>query len=274
MSILVTGATGNVGRNLVQQLDAAGRPVRALTRDPDAAAFPEGIEVVKGDLADPSSLHETFDGVTALHLLTSQGPANEPLPDPEGLLAMAEKARVRRVTLLWTGVTGPVEEAAKQSGLDWTIVQPGNFMANARLWAEEIRSEDVVREPFADVAHYVVHEADIAAVAAAALTSEGHAGKEYTLVGPEGLTVSQQVAILSQAIGRDLRYEELTEAQAKARMRELGMGEDDIDFVVGWNADPVNEERLAAEADDIEAITGRQPRTFAQWAAEHADEFI
>ncbi|MCC3762032.1 NAD(P)H-binding protein [Glycomyces sp. TRM65418] len=280
MPILVTGATGNVGRHLVGQLAAAGHRVRALTRDPDAAAFPDGVEAVGGDLADPSSLKAAFDGATAVHLLSSHQPANEPpgagevaLAHAGELLAMAEQAGVRRVSVLWTGAQGPVEEAAKQSGLEWTIVQPGNFMANARLWAEDVRTEGVVREPFAQVAHYVVHEADIAAVAAAALTGEGHAGKEYTLVGPEGLTVPQQVAILSQAVGREIRYEELTEEQAEDRMRELGMGDEDIDFIVGWNADQANEDRLAAEAADIAAITGRPPRAFAQWAAEHADAF-
>jgi uncharacterized protein YbjT (DUF2867 family) len=280
MSILVTGATGNVGRHLVNRLAAAGHRVRALTRDPDAAAFPDGVEAVSGDLGDLSSLQAAFDGATALHLLSSHHPANEPpglgevpLPHPEDLLATAEEAGVRRVTVLWTGTIGPVEEAAMRSGLEWTIVQPGNFMANARLWAEDIRTEDVVREPFAHIAHYVVHEADIAAVAAAALTGEGHAGKRYTLVGPEGLTVPQQVRILSQALGREIRYEELTETQAKDRMRALGIDDEDIDFIVGWNADQANEDDLAAAAADIAAITGRPPRTFADWAAEHTGDF-
>lgn len=146
-------------------------------------------------------------------------------------------------------------------------------MSNTMFWAEEIRSEGVVREPFANVAHYVIHEADIAAVAAAALTGQGHAGKDYLLVGPEGLTVPQQVEILSRELDRAIRYEELTEAQAKDRMRGMGMSEETIDFIVGWNSDQDNEERLAAEAADIEAITGRPPRTFADWAADRAADF-
>lgn len=100
MSILVTGATGNVGRHLVRQLTEAGHSVRALTRDPNAAEFPDGVEAVKGDLSDHASLRTAFDGVTALHLLASQGASFDALERPEELLAMAAKAGVERVTVL------------------------------------------------------------------------------------------------------------------------------------------------------------------------------
>lgn len=273
MSILVTGATGNVGRHLVRTLAADGHRVRALTRDPDAADLPEDVEVVRGDLTDLESVAAALEGATALHLLASQGASFDTLEAPEALLEAAEKAGVRRVTVLWNGFHGPVEAAAERSGLEWTIVQPGTFMSNSRYWAEEALAEGVIREPFAEVVHYPVHEADIAAVAAAALTGDGHAGKRYTLTGPDGLTVGQQVEAISRASGRPIRYEELTAEQAKERMRAMGIGEESIEFIVGWNADPENERRLAAESADIAAITGAPPRTFARWAQENAAVF-
>jgi len=153
MTFLVTGATGNVGRHLVAQLAAAGHPVRALTRDPGSARFPEGVEAVGGDLTDLASFQDALEGVTGIHLLTTIGSSNTTLPNGADIAAAAVKAGVRRATVLWNGYQGAVEEAVEASGLEWTHLQPGEFMSNARTWAEEIRSNGVVREPFGLIAH-------------------------------------------------------------------------------------------------------------------------
>lgn len=271
MTILITGATGNVGRHLVEQLAAAGHPVRALARDPSAVRFPEGVETVAADLGDLAAFEAAFEGVTGLHLLTALGSTNETLPNSTEIAAAAVKAGVRRVTTLWNGYRGPVEEAVEASGLEWTHLQPGEFMSNAVTWAEEIRAEGVVREPFGLIAHAPTHPADIAAVGAAALTTGEHAGQSYLLTGPEALTVPDQVAAIGEAIGRELRFEGLTEEQGRERMRAMGMSDEAVDYVLGWRADPPA--WTAEPSGLVERVTGRPARTFAQWAREHADEF-
>ncbi|MCD0444037.1 NmrA family NAD(P)-binding protein [Glycomyces sp. A-F 0318] len=271
MAILVTGATGNVGRHLVARLAAAGHPVRALTRDPAAARFPEGVEAVAGDLTDRASVEAALEGATGLHLLTAVGPANLTVPGSAGIAAAAVEAGVRRVTTLWNGYRGPVEEAVEASGLEWTHLRPGEFMSNALTWAEDVRAEGVVREPFGEVAHAPVDVADIAAVAAAALTTGAHAGEAYELTGPEPLTVPDQVAAIAAATGREVRYEPLTEAQGRERMRAMGMDDPAIAYVLGWRAHPPAWTTRASGA--VERVTGRPARTFAEWAREHADAF-
>ena len=271
MTVLVTGATGNVGRHLIAELLAAGRPVRALTRHPERADLPDGVEVVEGDLTVPESLGPALDGATALHLITTGGDGFAPLRTGPDIVKLATAAGVRRVTVLWSGVKGPVEEAVEASGLEWTLLQPVEFMSNALQWAESIRTEGVAREPFGRQRAAVVHEADIAGVAATALLEGGHGGRSYTLTGPEALTVPERVAAIGAAIGRELRYVELTEEEARERMRRLGATEEVVDFVVGWHADPPASAYTVVPT--VEEVTGRPARTFAQWAAEHADAF-
>lgn len=271
MTILVTGATGNLGRHLVEQLAAEGHSVRALARNPDAVRFPAGVETVAADLTDLASVERTLEGTTGLHLLTALGSTNQTVPNAGALLEAAARAGVRRVTTLWNGNRGPVEEAVEASGLEWTHVQPGEFMSNAAIWAEEIRSEGVVREALEHIVHTPTHPADIAAVTATALTTGKHAGQTFLLAGPEALTVPEQVAAIGAAIGRELRFEALTVEQGKQRMREAGVDEQAVDYVMDWHANPP---KWTLEASDlVERVTGRPARTFAQWAEENAAVF-
>ena len=271
MTILVTGATGNVGRHIVQKLAAADRPVRALTRDPADAGLPAGVDVRAGDFTDLASLEAAFEGVTALHLMTTYGPANATVPNSRDLVAAAVKAGVRRVTLLWNGFAGPVEEAVEASELEWTHLRPGEFMSNALGWAEMVRIEGVVRESHGEVGHSPVDVRDIATVAALALTEEGHAGKAYPLTGPEVITVPEQVAAIAAAIGKEVRYEAEGPEGARERMRALGIEEHAIDYVLDWRANPPEFARTVSRT--VEAVTGRPARTFADWARDHADAF-
>lgn len=272
MTILVTGATGNVGRHVVAQLVQAGQRVRALTRNPANANLPEGVEVVYGDLSAPESLAPALHGVTGIHLITFSSEGFGPLQTGPEIVEMALKAGVRRVTVLWSGEKGPVEQAVEASSLEWTYLQPpSEFMSNALMWAESIRSEGVVREPFGNSLDAMIHEADIGSVAAIALTTDGHAGKTYTLTGPEVLTISEKVRAISAAIGRDIQFVELTEEQARERMREKGAQDDVIDFVIGWHANPP--ESAFTVVPTVEEVTGRPARTFTQWVAEHVQHF-
>jgi uncharacterized protein YbjT (DUF2867 family) len=271
MTILVTGATGNVGRHLVGQLAAAGHKVRALTRDPSATRLPDGVEAVAGDFTDLASIEAALEGASGLHLMTTFGPRNETVPNSADIAAAAEKAGVRRVTLLWNGYRGPVEEAFAASGLEVTELQPGEFMSNTLTWAEEVRTTGVVREAFGGVAHAPVHEADVAAVAAVALVDGGHAGKEYPLTGPEALTMADQAAALAAALGREVRFEALSEEEGRERMRALGSDEATIDYVLGWRAAPPAWTQQPSPA--VAQVTGRPATTFAEWAREHVEAF-
>ncbi|WP_440064534.1 NmrA family NAD(P)-binding protein [Streptosporangium sp. OZ121] len=271
MTFLVTGATGKVGRHVVGHLLRAGRRVRALTRDPAGAGLPESVEVVRGDLTDPGTLGPAFDGVEGVHLLTAGGDDYATLRTGPELAGLAEKVGVRRVALLWNGRVGPVEEAFAASGVEWTRLQPVDFMSNTLAWASAIRAEGEVREPFADVPGGVVDEADVGAVSAAVLVRGGHAGRTYVLTGPQTLSRRQRLAAIAEATGRPLRLVELTEEQARRRWRQAGHGEELIELLTSWQRNPPPESTSVSPA--VREITGREPRSFAEWAAEHAAHF-
>lgn len=269
MTYLVTGATGKAGRQVVAALLAAGQRVRALTRDPAKADFPKEVEVVTGDLTKPSSV--PFDGVVGVHLITIGGDDYATLDTGPELVDLARQAGVRRLAVLWNGAPGPVEDAVEASGLEWAWLQPTDFMSNALHLANDIRTHGQVTEPFGDVAAAVVDEADVGAVSAAVLTQDGHAGRAYTLTGPEALTPRQRLAAIGAATRRDLRFVELTEAKARDRWRQQGMSEEMIDVLAAWQGDPPP--HAYTVTGTVERILGRPPRSFAQWAAEHAGDF-
>jgi uncharacterized protein YbjT (DUF2867 family) len=272
--LLVTGATGNVGAEVVRALIDAGEPVRALTRS--AGALPAGVEAVTGDLNRPDSLADALAGVRGVFLL----PGYE---DMDGVLAAIRAAGVERVVLLSgssaaTGDTSNAvtaymmrsEAAVKESGLAWTILRPFGFMSNALRWLDQLREGDVVREPFADVPVAVIDPGDIAAVAASALQADGHEGRTYVLSGPKALLPADRVAILGAAIGRALRLEALSDADARAKMSaEMPAEYVDafFDFYVDGNLDE------SQVQPTVQEILGRAPRTFEQWVAAHADAF-
>jgi uncharacterized protein YbjT (DUF2867 family) len=272
--LLVTGATGNVGAEVVRALIDAGEPVRALTRS--AGALPAGAEAVTGDLNRPDSLSAALAGVSGVFLL----PGYE---DMDGVLAAIRSAGVERVVLLSgssaaTGDTSNAvtaymmrsEQAVQESGVAWTILRPFGFMSNALRWLDQLREGDVIREPFANVAVAVVDPADIGAVAASALRDAGHEGNTYVLSGPQALLPADRVAILGAAIGRELRLEALSDADARAKMTaEMPVEYVDafFDFYVDDNLDE------SQVQPTVEEVLGRAPRTFEQWAAAHADAF-
>ena len=269
--ILVTGATGTVGRELIQQLLEAGHHVRALTRDPSRAHFPAGVEVVAGNLSTPATFASALEGVTGLHLINFDGATYAPLESGAEIIELARKAGVQRVSVLRGGQQGSIEESVQASNLCWTFLQPVEFMANMLEWADSIRTEGTVSAPFGNRRTAIVHEADIAAVAAAALTQDGHAGKTYTITGPEVQTQPQMVRLIGKAIGRELAFVELTEAEARAGWRAAGFSEEFIEFFV-W-AHGNTPEIGYTVVPTVELVTGRPARTFAQWAQEHAGAF-
>ncbi|MEU8803596.1 NAD(P)H-binding protein [Spirillospora sp. NPDC048819] len=272
MTVLVTGATGTVGRHIVAELLRAGESVRALTRDPAKAVLPEGVEVVQGDLADPDGLVPAFDGVTAVHLINFAGDGYAPMETGPQIVDLAVKSGVRRVTLLGGRSEGGLERALAGSDLEWTFLNPVEFMANTlQWWAASVRAEGVVREPFGGRRSSLVHEADIGAVAAAVLTRGGHAGRTLVITGPEAITTAQKVDMLAAATGREIRFAELSEDEARAKWRGEGMTDDLIGFLLDALGNTPVEGRTVSRV--VEEVTGRPARPFSQWAEEHADAF-
>ncbi|QPL94407.1 NAD(P)H-binding protein [Streptomyces clavuligerus] len=271
MTNLVTGATGTVGREIVRELLERGHAVRALTRDPAAADLPAGAEAVRGDLSDPDSLGAALKGVTALHLITFDGPYYTPLETGPRIVALAREAGVRRITVLHGGGPTPLEDAVRAGGVDWTVLVPVEFMANALEWADPVRTADEIAEPFTDRLSAMVHEGDIGAVAAVALTEDGHAGQQYVITGPEALTIRDKTDIIAAARGRAIRLVELSEEAAIARWPAAGHPQDVIDFLLSVYRDTPPEGRTVSGT--VERVTGRPARTFAQWARDHADAF-
>jgi uncharacterized protein YbjT (DUF2867 family) len=285
--ILVTGATGNVGRIVVGQLMEAGVRVRALTRDPGRARFPAGVEVVRGDLAEPDSLAAALEGVERMYLFPVAETARE-------VVARARSAGVRRIVVLSSGaVTSgddnsfhlPVEQAVEASGLEWTHVRPGEFMLNKLwLWGPSIRAERVVRDPFPETAWFPVHERDIADVATAALLEDGHNGAAYTLNGPELISHREQVRAIAAAIGEEIRFEQVTPEEARELyLKQGGFAAESADFLLGfedYGGDEWTPEERAAwdprslpPQPTIKDALGKPARTFAEWATDHAADF-
>ncbi|MFC9324118.1 NAD(P)H-binding protein [Kitasatospora sp. NPDC057015] len=268
--VLVTGATGAVGRLVVAQLLEAGSAVRALARDPATAALPDGVEVVRGDLSDPGTVPTALDGVDGVFLVW-------PFAGVEGLTEVlaAVAGRARRLVYLSSAAVRDHERRAERliarSGLEWTVLRPHAFAANALSWAEGIRSGAVVREPYGAAAAPVVHEGDIAAVAVRALLGEGHAGAIHELTGPESLTRAEQARIIGEVIGRPVRWEEATVGEARQRMSARGWPAEAVDGVLRAQAGAVTDP--LPPTDTVERVTGAPARTFRRWVTDHADAY-
>ncbi|MGW5615518.1 NAD(P)H-binding protein [Streptomyces sp. NPDC003877] len=272
MTILVTGATGTLGRHVVEQLRQVGLTVRALTRTPaEATSLPDDVEVVGGDLAKPQTMAAALDGVSAVHLLGATGHDHTPLQTGPQILGMAAEAGVQRLTVLSPGGEGGLGEAVRDSGMEWTFIWPIDLMSNALGWAEAIRRTAEVREPYANRRTASADEADVAAVAATVLARGGYAGRTLIVSGPEALTPADKVSAIAAATGREIRFTELTDDQARRHWRAEGWPEEGIEFMLHmWATVP---ETVARVTSTVEEVVGRPPRTFAQWAAAHAGAF-
>jgi uncharacterized protein YbjT (DUF2867 family) len=279
--VLVTGSTGRVGRAVIAQLLAAGVPVRALTRRPDAARLPAAVEVVRGDLTVPESLDAGLQGVGTVFLLWTAPPTTVP--------AIVDRlaSHARRVVFLSSPHRTPhpffqqpnpmavlhaeIERLIATAGLASTIIRPGMFASNTlHWWAAPIRDGDVVRWPYGAAETAPIDERDIAAVAARALCEDGHAGGDYVLTGPESLTQAEQVSIIGAAIGRRIRFEELSPEEFR-RETESSWPRPVVDMLLAaWGA---TIGRPAFVTSTVADVVGSPARTFRQWVDDHADAF-
>jgi uncharacterized protein YbjT (DUF2867 family) len=279
--ILITGATGTVGSEVITALlPAQAGHLRVLTRNP-GAVFPDGTEKVVADLGG-SDLAPVLEGVHAVFLLTD---GLHIAAHDQRLVAAAQRAGVQRIVKLSVrnvghDATDPIttlhragEEAIRASGIGWTFLRPTAYMSNALNWAGMIAADQVVYAPFAGGRAAVVDPADIAAVAAACLTQDGHNHRVYELTGPEPLGPADQVAILSRVLGRDLRYAEADPAGSLAQMASYGMPEELAHAIIELfrsTVEPYNSEPTG----DISAVTGRPARSFTDWAQAHRAELL
>lgn len=267
MTILVTGATGNIGRMVVDHLLARGAgPVRALTVNPAKAALPEDVEVVRGSVRRPDSLDGVFDGVRSMYLAPHESTAAE-------VVARARAAGVRHIVALsgereswWGSVCAAVED----SGVPWTQLWPADFVENGESWLPQIRETGVVREPWPDLASTPTAMTDIAEVAAVALIEgDPHVGKRYPLTGPEAISRREWVAALAEATGVPIGFEQVDPEEAVAAL-EPSIGAELADMTVHTVLGMLRESEPAPNTL-VEQITGRPGTTVPAWARTHAD---
>jgi uncharacterized protein YbjT (DUF2867 family) len=271
--IVVTGATGNVGRPLVEVLAAAGEKVTAVSRR--GADVPDGVVSVQADLLRPESLEPALDGADVLFLLTS-GEWHAGGGDLAAVLDVVRARGVPRVVLLssqgvGTGRHSPhLEDAVTGSGVAWTLLRPGGFASNDLAWAGTIRGGRTVFAPFPDVAIPVIDPADIADVAAAVLLDDGHTGRTYELTGPEPVSPRQRVAAIGAALGEEVRLVEQSRAEAAAQMVRF-MPERVVEATLDAIGDPVPAEQRVSP--DVERVLGRSPRAYAEWVGRTVGAF-
>jgi uncharacterized protein YbjT (DUF2867 family) len=280
-NILVIGATGTVGREVVNQLIDTRVNVRALTRSPESARLPQVVEVFRGDLTDPATLVQPLKDVDAVFLVWTA-----PATAAESALKEITGAVPRVVYLSAPHQTdhpffqqvNPVADVHREnerllakSAQQWTILRPGMFATNSLFWwAPTIRAGNVVRWPYAEAPTSPIHERDIAAVAVRTLCEDGHAGNDYVLTGPQSLTQAEQVHIISEVIGRPLRYEELTPDEARQELLPV-MPLFVIDMLLNAFAAALGQP--AYLTSKVAELTGAPARTFREWASDHAAEF-
>ena len=275
--ILVTGATGNVGRLVVDQLLGTGVEIRALTNNPRKANLPAGVEVVERYIGKPDTVQPALDGVDRLYLAPHPKTA-------QAIVEMAVRAGVQRIVDLSS--SGADDEAAgdpagwwfyaveraveSARGLEWTHLRPGEFMLNALGWADSIRAEGVVRAAYGEASYAPLDLVDIAAVAAKALLEDGHHGKKYAMTGPESLSKIEKVRIIGEVLGRELRFVEIGHPEARAEMLALGYG-DAADWLLDGDARMIGHPQPVLPT--VPDLLGRPARTFAEWVRDHADAF-
>jgi uncharacterized protein YbjT (DUF2867 family) len=269
----VAGASGNAGGAVVRALLADGQGVRALVREGRPAS--RGAEPVIGDLNRPETFSEALEGVRGAFLLSGYERMEE-------LLVAMRNAGVERIVLLSSSAapSGDLSNAVARyhieserlvqaSGIQWTFLQPNSFMSNTFRWLPQLRAGDRVRLPFAGVAIATIDPDDLGAVAAAALTGDGHEGRSYRLSGPESLRPPEQVALVAQVLGREVQFEAQSDEEAREEMSGT-MPPEYVDAFMRFFADGTLDESHVLPT--VEQIIGRAPRTFSQWVAAHAEE--
>lgn len=280
--ILVIGGTGNVGRQVVDQLAATGARFRVMTRNADAAGLPPHVEVVRGDLTVPETLDRCLQDTDTVFLVWVAPPAAL-----AGALDRIAK-HARRIVFLTAPLKTPhpffqqpnssrdlaerIERLIEASGLEWTFLRAGMFAGNARhFWGPQIRAGEVVRWPYLNTPKAPTDERDLAAVAVRTLCEDGHVGAEYVLTGPQSLTQAEQVHTIGRALGRSLRVEEMSPDEARSELLPILGSPTVVNMLLNAWAAAIGQPAFVTST--FAELTGEPPRTFLEWATDHVTEF-
>ena len=276
--ILVTGATGNIGAGVVRALQSTGHPVRAAIHETPLAI--DGVETCPLDFDDPATFAPALRGIDALFLLSRE------VAHEAGLVDAARAAGVGRVVyssaygvetddFLAGRMHREIEERIEASGMAWTFLRP-NFLMQNFIWmmGEDIRREDAFSDSIGDARVSMIDARDVGPVAARVLTESGHAGKAYELSGPEALSYHDAAAILSEALGRTIRYVPIDDDAYRQQLEAAGLAPHDVDAFVDVNRE-AREGRSGDHVvtDTVQQLIGRAPTPFATFCHDHAAAF-
>ncbi|MEU6254793.1 SDR family oxidoreductase [Streptomyces sp. NPDC047043] len=280
--ILVTGATGTIGSEVVRELAARGEKVRALSREPAQARVPSGVEAVPGHHRDRASVEAAMAGVEAAYLVGVFGP--DDAEHDRGLVEAARAAGVRRIVKLSAIGTGdprlgvfgtwhlPGEKAVRASGLEWTVLRPSAFASNTLSWVTAVREGTSAPNMMGDGRQGVVDPRDVAEIAVAALLDPGHAGRTYTLTGPETLSAHEQAAVLGEVLGRPVPLHDLSPEERREQLLAAGLSETYADGLM-ITARFIHEGGNDVVTEDVPEVLGRPAGTYREWAEDHRDAF-
>lgn len=280
--LLITGATGNIGRELVRELDARQVDMRLLVRDPErAAGLPGRAQRVVADLEDAGSLKAAFEGVDRLFLLTQGSGTTQ----AENAIAAAQASGVGHIVHLSSFHAGfePVpamgrwhrdrEDAIRASGIPATFLRCGGFMTNALDWAASVREGRPVFDATGPGKVAPIAAADIAAVAARALTEDGHAGQIYTLTGSEAFTTVEMVGILADTLGLDIRVQTAATPEEAVKARFPNGAPPALAAALVETVEVARADTEGLRTDTVARLLGRDPVTFREWCVRNAAAF-
>lgn len=256
--------------------------MRALTRDPSRARVPDGVEVARGDHHDLATVEAAMAGASALFAVAVLGPGDGEVD--AALVGLARAAGVRRIVKLSAIGTGdpavgsggnwhlPGERAVRGSDLEWTVLRPSSFASNTLSWAEAIRAGRPVPNMTGAGTQGVVDPRDVAEVAVATLLTARHAGRTYTLTGPEAISTADQAATLAAVLGRPVETVDLSPEQTRQYLVAAGMGDTYVEGVLAGTA-YVRGGGGAEVSEDVQRVLGRRGRTYREWAQDHREAF-
>jgi len=279
MSYLITGASGASGRNIVSQLLAAGASVRVISRKPERAEYPAGVEVAGGDFAKGDFADHLFKGVTKVFVFPAEGGV-------DAFAAKASSAKIQQFVVLSSLAVSEehtrdiasasnlhharIEKAIKATGIPTTILRPGTFANNLLAWAPAIRAAGAVFGPYPTSAQAPIHEADVAAVAVATLLADGQVDHVYALTGPQALSRVEQLNAIGEALGRPLQFRETTPEQFRESMKQY-MPDGIIKMLLDYWSDTVTKPDVVRPT--VQEVTGKRGRTLSEWARDHVSDF-